>query len=40
LGQQMALVANTPSVVVLKHTGHWLMEENFKETSEALLKFL
>ena len=40
LGDQMKFVATNPQVVVLKNTGHWLMEENFKETSEALLKFL
>jgi pimeloyl-ACP methyl ester carboxylesterase len=28
------------SVVVLKNTGHWVMEENFKETTDALMKFL
>jgi len=25
---------------VLKDTGHWVLEERPKETSEALLKFL
>ena len=40
LGEQVKLVANNPTVVVLKNTGHWMMEENYKETSEALLKFL
>jgi hypothetical protein len=34
------LVANDATFVVLKNTGHRVMEENFKETSEALLKFL
>jgi pimeloyl-ACP methyl ester carboxylesterase len=37
---QMRLVANDVSVVGLKDTGHWLMEERPKETMEALMKFL
>jgi mono/diheme cytochrome c family protein len=28
------------TVVVLKGTGHWLLEERPKETTEALVKFL
>jgi pimeloyl-ACP methyl ester carboxylesterase len=40
LGQQMKLVASDVTIVVLKDTGHWVMEERPKETSEALLKFL
>jgi pimeloyl-ACP methyl ester carboxylesterase len=40
LGQQMKLVASDVTVVVLKNTGHWLMEEQQKETMDALLKFL
>ncbi|HEY2390767.1 MAG TPA: alpha/beta hydrolase [Candidatus Angelobacter sp.] len=40
LGHQVKLVANDATFVVLKNTGHWVMEENFKETSAALLKFL
>lgn len=40
LGQQMKLVAQDVTVVVLPGTGHWLMEERPKETMEALLKFL
>jgi pimeloyl-ACP methyl ester carboxylesterase len=27
-------------VIVLKNTGHWMMEENPKETMGALTKFL
>jgi hypothetical protein len=38
LGQQAVLVAQNSSMP--KNTGHWLMEENLKETSEALVKFL
>jgi len=40
LGQQVKLVATDATVIVLKNTGHWLMEENPKETTEALEKFL
>jgi pimeloyl-ACP methyl ester carboxylesterase len=40
LGEQVKLVATDATVIVLKNTGHWLMEENYKETSAALLKFL
>ena len=40
LAQQMKLVATDVTVVVLKDTGHWLMEERPKETMDALLKFL
>jgi pimeloyl-ACP methyl ester carboxylesterase len=40
LGEQVKLVATNARVIVLKNTGHWLMEEDYKETSEALLKFL
>jgi pimeloyl-ACP methyl ester carboxylesterase len=28
------------TVVVLKNTGHWVMEEQPKETNDALVKFL
>jgi len=40
LAQQMKLVASDVTVVVLKDTGHWLLEERPKETTEALQKFL
>src|SRR5437660_10780532 len=40
LGQQMKLVASDLSSVVLKNTGHWILEENSKETTDALVKFL
>ena len=40
LGQQMKLVAPDLTVVVLKDTGHWLLEEQTKETTDALVKFL
>jgi pimeloyl-ACP methyl ester carboxylesterase len=40
LGKQARLVATDATVVVLKDTGHWVLEERPKETTEALLKFL
>ncbi len=40
LGQQLKLVATDVTVVVLKNTGHWVLEERPKETTDALLKFL
>jgi pimeloyl-ACP methyl ester carboxylesterase len=40
LGKQAKLVAIDVTVVVLKNTGHWVMEENPKETTEALENFL
>lgn len=40
LGQQMKLVATDVTVIVLKDTGHWILEENPKETTDALVKFL
>jgi pimeloyl-ACP methyl ester carboxylesterase len=40
LGSQMKLVATNVTVVVLKNTGHWIMEERPKETMDAILQFL
>jgi pimeloyl-ACP methyl ester carboxylesterase len=40
LAAQMKLVANDVMVVVLKDTGHWILEERPKETTDALVKFL
>jgi pimeloyl-ACP methyl ester carboxylesterase len=40
LSQQMNLVAADVKIVLLKDTGHWVMEERPKETREALVKFL
>jgi pimeloyl-ACP methyl ester carboxylesterase len=40
LAQQMNLVASNVTVVVLKDTGHWVLEERPKETTDALMKFL
>lgn len=40
LGKQGKIVATDATVVVLKNSGHWILEEQPKETTEALLKFL
>lgn len=40
LGEQMKIVATNATMVVLKNTGHWVLEENPQETTDALMKFL
>jgi len=40
LGPQMKRVATNVTVIELKGTGHWLMEERPKETMDALVAFL
>ena len=40
LGQQMKLVATNATMLVLKNIGHWVLEEQPKETTAALLNFL
>jgi pimeloyl-ACP methyl ester carboxylesterase len=40
LGNQMRLVASDVTMVVLKDTGHWVLEERPTETTDALVKFL
>src|SRR6266699_1894983 len=40
LAEQMKLVADNATVVVLKDTGHWILEERPRETTEALVRFL
>jgi len=40
LGRQIQLVASNSTAIVLKNTGHWMMEESPRETTEALLSFL
>lgn len=40
LGEQMKLVATSATEIVLKNTGHWVLEEQPKQTTDALLKFL
>jgi pimeloyl-ACP methyl ester carboxylesterase len=40
LGEQMKLVATSATEIVLKNTGHWVLEEQPKQTTNALLNFL
>ena len=40
LGEQAKLVADNATVIILPNTGHWILEEKPKETTEALLNFL
>jgi pimeloyl-ACP methyl ester carboxylesterase len=40
LGQQARLVATDVTIVVLRDTGHWVLEERPRETTEAIEKFL
>jgi pimeloyl-ACP methyl ester carboxylesterase len=40
LAQQMKLVATNVTVIVLPDTGHWILEERPKDTTDALVKFL
>jgi hypothetical protein len=40
LGPQMKLVATDVTVIELKDTRHWLMEERPKDTMDALIAFL
>jgi pimeloyl-ACP methyl ester carboxylesterase len=40
LGQQMKLVSANVTVISLPDTGHWILEERPKETTDALVKFL
>jgi pimeloyl-ACP methyl ester carboxylesterase len=40
LGAQAKLVATNVMVVIVKNSGHWILEEQPKETTEALLNFL
>jgi pimeloyl-ACP methyl ester carboxylesterase len=39
-GPQMKLVATDVTVVILKDTGHWVMEERPKETMQAVMNLL
>jgi len=36
----MKIVASDATMVVLNDTGHWVLEENPKDTTDALIKFL
>jgi pimeloyl-ACP methyl ester carboxylesterase len=40
LGKQAKLVATNVETLVLPNTGHWVMEERPRETTDALMSFL
>ena len=40
LAAQMKMVAEKVTVTVLPNTGHWILEERPRETTEALVNFL
>lgn len=40
LGRQAKLIATNPTVVILQHCGHWVLEEHPRETTDALVNFL
>jgi pimeloyl-ACP methyl ester carboxylesterase len=40
LAAQMKLVAENVTVVIVKNSGHWILEEQPKQTTEALVSFL
>src|SRR5260370_657344 len=40
LGEQAKLVTDNPTIIVLPNTGHWILEEKPKETTDALINFL
>ena len=40
LGKQAQLVATNATSVVLRNTGHWVMEESPRETTDVLMRFL
>ncbi len=40
LSEQVKLVATDPKIIVLKDTGHWLMDERPDEVRDALTRFL
>jgi pimeloyl-ACP methyl ester carboxylesterase len=40
LAEQMKLVATNVTIVMVKNSGHWILEEQPKETTDALVNFL
>lgn len=40
LGAQMKLVATDVTLVIVKDSGHWILEEQHEQTTDALLNFL
>ncbi len=40
LAAQMKLVATDVTVVIVHNSGHWMLEEQPKQTTDALVNFL
>jgi pimeloyl-ACP methyl ester carboxylesterase len=40
LAEQMKLAATNVTVVIVKNSGHWILEEQPKQTTDALMNFL
>src|SRR4030088_623975 len=40
LAEHMKLVASDPTMVVLKETGHWILDDRPKDTTDAVVKLL
>jgi pimeloyl-ACP methyl ester carboxylesterase len=40
LAAQMKLVGTRVTVVIVKNSGHWILEEQPKQTTDALVNFL
>lgn len=40
LGQQTKLVASDVTIVIIKDSGHWILEEQLKQTTDAVMNFL
>jgi pimeloyl-ACP methyl ester carboxylesterase len=40
LAAQMKLVATNVQVTIVKNSGHWILEEQPKQTTDALVNFL
>ena len=40
LAEQMKLVATDVTVVIVQNSGHWILEEQPKQTTDALVNFL
>lgn len=40
MAAQMKLVATDVTVVIVRNSGHWILEEQPKQTTDALVNFL
>ena len=40
LGKQIQLVATDVTIVIVKNSGHWILEEQPNQTMNALMNFL